>query len=98
MAKSEKTEKPMTAPMNFQSMPQEDVPTGRNGKHKEIVSDTHIREAISSCTRAGCVPGGDIKKSSSISLVPEPSDGVPILEGEDGANVSAQGRMVWYFA
>ena len=44
MAKSEKTEElenhenHKIAPMNFQSMPQEDVPTGRNGKHKEIVS------------------------------------------------------------
>ena len=26
------------APMKFQSMPQADVPTGRNGKHKEVVS------------------------------------------------------------
>lgn len=27
-----------TAPMNFKSMPQEDVPQGRNGKHKAIVT------------------------------------------------------------
>jgi hypothetical protein len=26
------------APMNFRSMPQADVPHGRNGKHKEIVT------------------------------------------------------------
>ena len=26
------------APMNFKSMPQQDVPQGRNGKHKAIVS------------------------------------------------------------
>ena len=26
------------APMNFKSMPQEDVPQGRNGKHKAIVT------------------------------------------------------------
>lgn len=26
------------APMNFKGMPQEDVPQGRNGKHKEIVT------------------------------------------------------------
>ncbi len=41
MAKTEKTEKLENlriAPMNFQSMSQADVPTGRNGKHKEIVS------------------------------------------------------------
>jgi hypothetical protein len=25
-------------PMRFKSMPQGDIPTGRNGKHKEIVS------------------------------------------------------------
>ena len=27
-----------TPPMNFQAMPQVDVPQGRNGKHKEIVT------------------------------------------------------------
>lgn len=27
-----------TAPMNFKSMPQGDVPQGRNGKHKAIVT------------------------------------------------------------
>jgi len=27
-----------TAPMNFSAMPQRDVPQGRHGKHKEIVS------------------------------------------------------------
>ena len=27
-----------TAPMNFKSLPQVDVPQGRNGKHKAIVS------------------------------------------------------------
>ena len=26
------------APMNFKSMPQADVPQGRNGKHKQIVT------------------------------------------------------------
>jgi hypothetical protein len=35
MAKSDKL---TIAPMKFQSMPQADVPTGRNGKHKEVVS------------------------------------------------------------
>ena len=34
----EKTEMPKIATMNFQSMPQADVPTGRKGKHKEVVS------------------------------------------------------------
>ncbi|HET6215923.1 MAG TPA: hypothetical protein VFE27_02820 [Acidobacteriaceae bacterium] len=34
----EKRETPKIATMNFQSMPQADVPTGRNGKHKEVVS------------------------------------------------------------
>jgi hypothetical protein len=33
-----KSDKPKIVPMNFQSMPQAEVPTGRNGKHKEIVS------------------------------------------------------------
>jgi hypothetical protein len=33
-----KSEKPKIAPMNFQSVLQADIPTGRNGKHKEIVS------------------------------------------------------------
>ncbi len=28
-----------TAAMNFMSMPQRDVPQGRNGKHKKIVTD-----------------------------------------------------------
>ena len=27
-----------TVPMNFKGMPQADVPQGRNGKHKEIVT------------------------------------------------------------
>ena len=27
-----------TPPMNFKSMPQQDVPQGRNGKHKAIVT------------------------------------------------------------
>jgi hypothetical protein len=27
-----------TVPMNFKSIPQEDVPQGRNGKHKTIVT------------------------------------------------------------
>ena len=27
-----------TPPMNFKSMPQEDVPQGRNGKHRAIVT------------------------------------------------------------
>jgi hypothetical protein len=34
----EKEETPKIPTMNFQSMPQADVPTGRNGKHKEVVS------------------------------------------------------------
>jgi hypothetical protein len=33
-----KIKKSETTPMNFQSMSQADVPKGRNGKHKEIVS------------------------------------------------------------
>ncbi len=33
-----KSEQPKTTPMKFQSMSQADVPTGRNGKHKEVVS------------------------------------------------------------
>jgi hypothetical protein len=32
------SEDPKTLPMKFASMLQTDVPTGRNGKHKEIVS------------------------------------------------------------
>jgi hypothetical protein len=30
--------RPKKAPMNFKGMPQADVPQGRNGKHKQIVS------------------------------------------------------------
>ena len=30
--------RPKNAPMNFKSMAQADVPQGRNGKHREIVS------------------------------------------------------------
>ena len=30
--------RPKTAPMNFKSMSQADVPQGRNGKHKAIVT------------------------------------------------------------
>jgi hypothetical protein len=30
--------RPKKAPMNFKGMPQADVPQGRNGKHKEIVT------------------------------------------------------------
>ncbi|HYK38066.1 hypothetical protein [Alloacidobacterium sp.] len=33
-----KNENPKSAPMNFSSMFQIDVPTGRNSKHKEIVA------------------------------------------------------------
>lgn len=33
-----KSAKPKIAPMKFQSMPRADVPTGRNGKHKEVIS------------------------------------------------------------
>ena len=32
-------QKPQTAPMRFESMPQTDVPKGRDGKHKLIVED-----------------------------------------------------------
>jgi hypothetical protein len=30
--------RPRKAPMNFKGMPQADVPQGRNGKHKQIVT------------------------------------------------------------
>jgi hypothetical protein len=30
--------RPLRAPMNFKAMPQKDVPQGRNGKHKQIVT------------------------------------------------------------
>jgi hypothetical protein len=32
-------QKPQTAPMRFESMPQTDVPKGRDGKHKLIVEE-----------------------------------------------------------
>jgi hypothetical protein len=32
------TNGPRSIPMKFKSMPQTEVPTGRNGKHKEIVT------------------------------------------------------------
>ncbi len=32
------TNGPNSAPMKFESMSQADVPTGRNGKHKEIIT------------------------------------------------------------
>ena len=30
--------RPKKAPMNFKEMPQADVPQGRNGKHREVVT------------------------------------------------------------